>query len=333
MTANGRTGGSIMNDHASAAGHWTGPRQMIPMQPEKASDANVRTRQYFDSILVTERLIGSCEADTTLSLFGRTYASPIMLPAFSHLNHDPEGKLSFKPMNEYALAAKELNLLNFVGMETDETFRDIVSVGADTVRIIKPFRDHSLIETQMKTAKECGAVAVGIDIDHIFGHDGRYDVVDGATMGSFSEEDLRNFTNLAHSLGLPMIIKGVLGTRDALLCAEAGCDAIFVSHHHGRMPYAVPPLAILPDILKVLGPQRSMKVFVDCGIETGSDVFKALAIGADAVSVGRAILSPLLKDGAKGVEAKITAMNQELKMMMGFTGIPTLSDMTAEVLW
>lgn len=319
-----------MNNRQSS---WTGPKQMIPMQPQKASDANVRTRQYFDSILVKERLIGSREADTTISLFGHTYASPIMMPAFSHLNQGAEGKLPFKPMNEYALAARELNLLNFVGMETDETFRDIVSVGADTVRIIKPFRDHSLITAQMKTAEDCGAIAVGIDIDHIFGDDGGYDVVAGAAMGPVSEEDLREFTRQAHSLGLPMIIKGVLGTSDALACAEAGCDAVFVSHHHGRMPYAVPPLAVLPEILKVLGPQRSMKVFVDCGIESGSDVFKALAIGADAVSVGRSILPDLLKDGAKGVEKKITAMNQELKKMMGFTGIRTVSDMTSEILW
>ena len=71
---------------------------------------------------------------------------------------------------------------------------------------------------------------------------------------------------------------------------------------------------------------------VDCGIDDGSDAFKALAMGADAVSVGRGILLPLLKNGKTGVTTKVTAMNQELKQLCGYTGIPDLAHVTKDVL-
>ena len=68
-------------------------------------------------------------------------------------------------------------------------------------------------------------------------------------------------------------------------------------------------------------PQTAMKIFVDCSIETGYDAFKALALGADAVSVGRGILPGLLKEGKEGVIKKVNRMNEELSEMMGYTGI------------
>lgn len=312
-------------------GPWPGPKGMIPEPEQNAADAAAITRRYLDSILIRERLIGSREADMTLSLFGETFSSPIMMPAFSHLNHALEKTApDRKPMSEYAEAAKEMNLVNWVGMEPDDTFREIAAVGAKTIRIIKPFADHSRILEEIRVAKECGAFAVGVDIDHIFGTNGAYDVVDGIPMGPLTKEDLAALVSAAAPL--PFIAKGVLGTEDALACRDAGCAGIVVSHHHGRMPFAAPPLLVLPDILKALGSDRTMKVMVDCGIDDGSDAFKALAMGADAVSVGRGILLPLLKNGKTGVTTKVTAMNQELKQLCGYTGIPDLAHMTKDVL-
>lgn len=312
-------------------GPWPGPKGMIPEPEQDPANAAIITRRYLDSILIRERLIGSTEADLSFSLSDKVFSSPIMMPAFSHLNSALKDKApERKPMSEYAKAAKDLNLVNWVGMESDDTFREIAAVGAKTVRIIKPFADHGRILEQIQVAKECGALAVGIDIDHIFGTDGAYDVVDGMQMGPISKEDLARFAGEAAPL--PFIAKGVLGREDAVLCRQAGCAGIVVSHHHGRMPFAAPPLLVLPEILKALGENRRMRVFVDCGIDDGRDAFKALALGADAVCVGRGILPPLLKDGTEGVKAKITAMNQELRQLMGYTGIPDLAHMTPDVL-
>ncbi|MGN0242076.1 MAG: alpha-hydroxy-acid oxidizing protein [Candidatus Weimeria sp.] len=306
---------------------WPGPEGLIPALPKDASNASWHTRKYLDEILIEERIIGTKVADISMELWGRKFSSPIMMPAFSHLN---KAGLDHEPMEEYALAAKNLGLVNWVGMEPDDEYEKIAAVGADTIRIIKPFADHEKIRRQMAFAAEHKAFAVGIDIDHSIGTDGNVDVVDGEKMGILTADDIEGFSEYAHKLGVHFVAKGVLSTRDALACERAHVDAIVVSHHHGRLPFAVPPAMILPDIKKVSG---KMKVFADCSVDDGRDAYKLMALGADAVSTGRAILPGLLKDGTPAVEEKMRQMNNQLKELMGYTGVPTISDFDPTVLW
>jgi isopentenyl diphosphate isomerase/L-lactate dehydrogenase-like FMN-dependent dehydrogenase len=93
--------------------------------------------------------------------------------------------------------------------------------------------------------------------------------------------------------------------------------------------YAVPPLMALPDILSVT--DRSIPVFVDCGIESGMDAYKCLALGATAVSVGRHLM-PLLKNGAEAVAARIDEMTAELSGVMARTGVGALDRMDATII-
>ena len=306
---------------------WPGPEGLIPALPKNASNASWHTRHFLDEILIEERIIGTKVADISMELWGRKFSSPIMMPAFSHLN---KAGLDHKPMEEYARAAKDLGLVNWVGMEPDEDYEKIAAVGADTIRIIKPFADHEKIRVQMAFAIEHRALAVGIDIDHSIGTDGEADVVDDEKMGTLTEDDLKGFADYAHQLGVPFVAKGVLSARDASACERAGADAIVVSHHHGRLPFAVPPAMVLPEIKKVSG---KMKVFADCSVDDGRDAYKLMTLGADAVSTGRAILPGLLKDGTSAVEEKIRQMNSQLKELMGYTGVAGISDFDPSVLW
>ncbi len=306
---------------------WPGPKGMIPEPERNAADANMHNRRYLDELLTEMRIIDSFEPDLTLHLFGRTFASPIMMPAFSHLNK--VGITGRTPMQEYAAAAKKMNLVNWVGMEPDEEYASIAAEGAETVRIIKPFMDHDEILKQIAFAKSQNAFAVGVDIDHVFGKNGKYDVVDGIQLGPVTLEDLKTYVSAAGDT--PFIAKGVLSVQDARKCEQAGCAGIFVSHHHGRLPFGIPPVMALQEIRKAM-PDTKMKIFADCSIETGYDAFKALALGADAVSVGRGILPGLLKEGSEGVVVKVTRMNEELSEMMGYTGIGDLSRMDSSVI-
>ena len=104
---------------------------------------------------------------------------------------------------------------------------------------------------------------------------------------------------------VPFIVKGVLSPEDAEKSVKAGAAGLVVSHHHGMMQYSVPPLKVLPEILSAVG--GSVPVFVDCGIESGMDAYKCLALGAAAVSVGRHLM-PLLKQGPEAVAARIMEM-------------------------
>ena len=165
-----------------------------------------------------------------------------------------------------------------------------------------------------------------MDIDHAYSGDGKYDVVCGLPMKPKSLREMKEFVQAA---SVPFVVKGVLSVADAEKCVEAGAKAIIVSHHHGIMPYSVPPLMVLPEIVNAVGGQ--LKIFVDCGIESGMDVFKALALGADAVCVGRALMDPL-KEGAQGVQKRILAMNNELMSIMARTGAKDIDSIDAGVI-
>ena len=121
---------------------------------------------------------------------------------------------------------------------------------------------------------------------------------------------------------LPFIVKGVLSVRDAAACADLGAKGIVVSHHNGRLKDAVPPLAVLPDIVKEVG--GVLPVFADCGICSGRDAYKALALGAAGVSVGGHLIPVVRQEGSAGVCKELEEMSRELKGVMAYTGVEDL---------
>ena len=287
------------------------------MAYSRISDANEITARYMDSILIKERLIDSVVADTSSEFFGAGFASPVMTPAFSHLKEFNGRNLT--GLEEYSIAAKELNILNFVGMMENDMFARIAATGAKTVRIVKPYGDNAKVRDQMKFAEDHGAFGIGMDIDHIFGNDG-LDVVIGEQMAVQTSDMIRSYIE---STSLPFFIKGVLSEEEAVKCADLGAKAIIVSHHHGRLPYAVPPMMILPSIKKALE-GRDVKIIVDCGISSGADVYKCLALGADAAAVGRSMLPSLEEGGVEGVSKFIRGVNDELRFIMSCTGFASV---------
>jgi isopentenyl diphosphate isomerase/L-lactate dehydrogenase-like FMN-dependent dehydrogenase len=130
---------------------------------------------------------------------------------------------------------------------------------------------------------------------------------------------------------IPFVVKGVLSASDAVKCADIGAKAIIVSHHHGRIPYAVPPMMVLPEIKKALD-GRDVKIIVDCGIASGADVFKALALGADAAAVGRSMLPPLETGGVNGTRDFINHVRDELRYLMSCTGFAKVADIDDSVI-
>ena len=159
------------------------------MAYSRISDSNEITERYMDSILIKERLIDSAVADTSVELFGERFASPVMMPAFSHLRQYEGRELT--GLEEYSIAAKNMNILNFVGMMENDMFKRIVDTGAKTVRIVKPYADNIRVRDQMKFAEDNGAVAIGMDIDHIFGNEG-LDVVIGELMTVQTSDMIRS---------------------------------------------------------------------------------------------------------------------------------------------
>lgn len=283
-------------------------------------NSNQITRDYLDSLLIELRQLDCRVPDTTCKLFGETFATPVMTAAFSHLTGFHKGGM--KEMAKGALAA---NAVMWYGYGEDQELEEIVSTGAKTVKIVKPFRDRSEIYRKIEHAKKTGVVALGMDIDHGFNQYGEYDI--NGLMEGISTAELKEFIKASE---LPFVVKGVLSVHDAVKCADAGAAGIVISHHHGIMDYAAPPLMLLPEIRRAVG--NDLKIFVDCGISSGADAFKAIALGADAVSAGRSMLEAFRENGAAGVTESFAQMTKELAGYMAHTAAPTLNDITSDVI-
>ncbi len=291
----------------------------------KAKDTNLITEQYFDQILIEMRHIDGDVPDLTLNLYGETFSTPVMMAALSHLkgeNNEGDG------MVQMAEGAKLCNTVNWAGMGSIEQFDAICATGAKSIKIIKPYADENEVLSRLEAAEAAGAIAVGMDLDHSFSGKGTPDVVLGLPMLPRTFHDIENYVKRTK---LPFIIKGVLSPVDAQKCVDAGVQGIVVSHHHGILPSVVPPLMVLPAIADVVA--HRFPIFVDCGIANGTDAFKALALGATAVSVGRPVMQPIIEKGALGAKETIEAVTTELRSAMARTACKTLSDINKSFLW
>jgi 4-hydroxymandelate oxidase len=129
-------------------------------------------------------------------------------------------------------------------------------------------------------------------------------------------------------LGLPLTVKGVLRADDARRAVEHGADSVIVSNHGGRqLDGAVPTAVALPEVAAAV----DVPVLVDGGIRTGGAVFRALALGAAAVLIGRPYLWGLAAAGAAGVTAVLDALTGELRETMTLAGCPSLADITGDL--
>jgi L-lactate dehydrogenase (cytochrome) len=128
-----------------------------------------------------------------------------------------------------------------------------------------------------------------------------------------------------------LIIKGVMAPEDARIARDRGADGIIVSNHGGRqLDGVVSPLRVLPAIVEAVG--DSLPVMMDSGIRRGSDVLKAIALGAQFVFIGRPFLYAAAIAGEAGVRHAINLMSEEIHRNMGLMGINTLSEMDEKLL-
>lgn len=288
-----------------------------------AGNSNNITRNYLDSLLIETRYIDSTNPVSDFELYGEKFSSPIMTAALSHLDH-----FMFPGASEsLAKGARDADAVLWYGMAEDDEIDRLAATGARMIEIIKPYSNRDLIYSKIKHAESKKLLAVGIDIDHPFGEDGSPDVVDGYQMTAIRTEELEN---ICRESSLPVIAKGVLSLHDAEKCVKAGISGLLLSHHNNRIEFAIPPLAILPEILEFV--DGGVPVFVDDEIRTGMDAFKALALGASGVCIGRPLMTAIKEDPENGVSAYLKKANDELKKAMAYTGCTDLSKMDPSVI-
>ena len=274
-------------------------------------------REYMDSLLVESRIVGAVRPDTSFRFLGEMFETPVMTAALSHLD-----------LVSMAEGAKQAGACACIGMGGNGELGAVLSTGAKVMKIIKPYADEKEIFSRREYAEANGALAVGMDVEHAVNtEDAEDSVVAGLPMKQPSLAELENY--IRHTR-LPFFIKGALSVQDALRCRDLGAAGVILSHHNGLMKYAVPPVMILPEIRRAVG--KDLVLIADGGIASGFDAFKALARGADAVTMGRALMGPLKEKGADGVRETLRKAAAELQAMMIRTGTKDLKHMDPSVI-
>ena len=274
-------------------------------------------RMYMDSLLVESRIVGAVYPDTTFRFLGETFAMPVMTAALSHLD-----------LVSMAEGAKTAGAPVSIGMGVNEEMGKVLATGAKVMKIIKPYADEKEIMSRLEYAEANGAAAVGMDVEHAVNvDDAENSIVVGRQM---KQPTLAELEKYIRATKLPFFIKGALSAQDALRCRDLGAAGLVLSHHNGLMRYAVPPVMILPEIRKAVG--HDLILIADGGIESGFDAFKALARGADAVTVGKALMGPLKEKGAEGVRDTLKKIAGQLQAMMIRTGTKDLKHMDPSVI-
>lgn len=144
-----------------------------------------------------------------------------------------------------------------------------------------------------------------------------------------SQFSLSNHIIIFRITKLPIILKGIITPEDALLAIDSGCKGIIVSNHGARQLDSVPAtIEALPEIVKAVG--NKLVVMIDGGIRNGTDVFKALALGAQLVFVGRPVIYGLAVNGQKGVESVFDIIKHELDLTMALAGVTSVKDIRGE---
>lgn len=265
-------------------------------------------------------------ADTSFEIFGQQFKYPFFAaPVGAMKLHygDKYDDLSYN--NILVPACAEAGIAAFTGDGVNhEVFAGACSAISDSagcgVPTVKPWNKELVFE-KIDTAKAAGAKFIAMDIDAA-GLPFLKNLTPPA--GSKTVAELQEIIDYAN---IPFIIKGVMTVSGAKKALDAGAAGIVVSNHGGRVLDQCPSTAeVLPAIAKAVG--GKMIVLVDGGIRTGVDVFKAIALGADAVLIGRPFVNAVYGAGSDGVSAYVQKLGDELADTMAMCGVHKLSEIS-----
>ena len=262
--------------------------------------------------------------DTTLNIFGESFKYPIFAAPIGAMKLHYGDKYDDLEYNDILVSAcADAGIAAFTGDGTNPAVmvaatKAIKGKGGKGIPTVKPW-DMNTLREKLTMIQDSGSFAVAMDIDAA-GLPFLKNLTPPA--GSKSVEELQEIVREAK---VPFILKGIMTVKGALKAKEAGAAAIVVSNHGGRVLDQCPATAeVLADIVDAVG--KDMKVFVDGGIRSGVDIFKALALGADAVLIGRPYVTAVYGGAGEGVAAYTEKLASELKDTMAMCGAHSLED-------
>ena len=296
-----------------------GPGSKVP--------GNTAARNYdkWQEIFVNmDTLCPNASVDTSFELFGKKFSAPIFIAPLGALSMHYGDKHNDITYNHILInAAANYGICALTGDGVDPAVmqnaaKDMAAIGGMGIPTIKPWNKEFVFE-KLDILNELGIFAAAMDVD---GAGLPFLKAMNPNAGSKSVEEMREIISYAK---MPFIIKGIMTVKGALKAVEAGADAIVVSNHGGRVQGCCPATAeVLPAIAKAV--KGKIKIFVDGGIRSGVDVFKAIALGADGVLIGRPVIPFIYAEGEEGFKVYMDRIVSQLRDTMTMCGTPTLSD-------
>ncbi len=307
-----------------------------------------RNRDAFDEITINPRfLVDVSHRDSSTVVLGETIAHPIMTaPAAPFRYVHPDGELAV------ARAASRADTIMVVPTLGSNSIEDVAEIASSPLWFQLYHLSDEITELLVTRAADAGykAICLTVDIQDMDVRDNRsvkrsfylerelrdghlrdhHDLLDRTSLRISSPpwewlKWLRSLTDL------PLVLKGVRTVDDALMAVDRGVEGIIVSNHGGRYLDGVPAsIEVLPDIAEAVG--DDLEVYLDSGVRRGTDVLKALAIGARAVMIGRPVFWGLAVGGEHGVYRVLEILHDEFDLAMAFCGFTKADDIDRRVL-
>ncbi|WP_013325129.1 alpha-hydroxy acid oxidase [Gloeothece verrucosa] len=327
----------------------TGALDQITLGDNRAAYERYRLRPRM--------LVDVSQRDLSVSILGQSLSRPILIApmAFQCLAH-PEGEIAT------ARAATEAGMMMVLSTLSTQSLEEVAATGCPRWFQLYVHKDRGLTKALVQRAESMGYQALCVTVDAPF--IGRReadvrneftlpkglklanlltmadvtlpDVPDDSGLFAYFKEQIdpsltwKDLEWLQSMTKLPVVVKGILRADDALLAVQHGVKGIIVSNHGGRqLDGAIASLDALQDITDAVGEQ--VEVLMDGGIRRGTDILKALALGAKAVLVGRPILWGLAVGGQAGVSHVLQLLTEELELAMALSGCPRIGDIDSSL--
>ncbi len=283
-----------------------------------------RNRDALNNVLLNLRTLhNTVNPDTTYDLFGSKLRLPVMVAPMCETTYNFLSRVDeYEFIDSQVEGAEKASIISLTGDSSDPSLYEMGLKAArekaegKSIPIIKPREPEEIIK-RIRMAEDNRALAVGIDVDAA-----------GFEKFSRTGQPVRPLAPsviryIIENTPLPVILKGIMTAEEAILAVECGAAGLVVSNHGGRALDSTPGTAeVLPEIVTAV--KGAIKVFVDGGVRSGEDVLKMIALGAEAVLVGRPLAIAAIGGGARGVNMLIRHYNDDLKRAMLLTGCNNL---------
>lgn len=268
--------------------------------------------EIFKRYRFRQRAINSIESITKTKILDVDLDVPVIMSSITA----PIPQIVPDGLLKVARALKQTGSMMSTGTPIPANLDQLVEVGVPLLQTIKPYADRSRVMELISRAEDAGVTWVGIEVDAGQGTK----VLDRQRVRDCTPMSISELKEIKKKVSRPLVLKGILSQWDAGRALEVGADVIVVSNHGAHtVDYLPHPLEVLEEITGVVA--NRIPIIVDGGFRRGTDVLKGLALGAQAIGLGRSILYGLAADGEEGVKAVITEIAVELRRTMTMTGV------------